>query len=225
MKGKIRGSNIADRLANCKPRVTMPNDTLTPENQPLERRRAQVKGAKRWIKRARIGFALITVLMGIYIFSSYGVYTLPGEYVATSNKIQSPIRDVMPGDTVVLLNLNLWREPKLDDIVIYDHPDPKDGVPGRLIGRIAGLPGERVVRNGPTMQVGDRPPLPVGFPFGPDVAVRGDAVIPEGEYLIVADNDAVAYADSRDFGYVKRDAILKKVIFNLATMIGQRQAE
>jgi signal peptidase I len=201
----------------------MPQDAPNPETKPVERRRAQIKGAKRWIKRLRIAFALVTVVMGVYIFLSYGVYTLPGEYRAGSNKVQSPINDVMPGDTVVLLTLNLWRDPKLGDIVIYDHPDPKDGVPGRLIGRVAGLPGERVVRNGPTMQVGDRPPLAIGFPLGPDVAIKDDAVIPEGEYLVVADNDAVAYADSRDFGFVKRDAILKKVIFNLATVIGQRE--
>jgi hypothetical protein len=48
-------------------------------------------------------------------------------------------------------------------------------------------------------------------------------VIPEGEYLIITDTDAVAYADSRDFGYVKRDAIQKKVVFNLAPMLGQRE--
>jgi len=200
---------------------------IEPEEAQLQvqRRKAGVRGARKWIKRARIVVAAVTLVVGVYAFLSYGVYTLPGEYVESSNRIQSPISDVMPGDTLVLLNLNLWRDPKLGDIVIYDHPAPHDGAPGQLIGRVAGLPGETVTRNGPTMEVGGREPLPVGFPFGPDVPIQDQAVIPDGEYLIVTDTDAVAYADSRDFGYVKRDAIHKKVIFNLAPLFGQRQAK
>jgi signal peptidase I len=201
----------------------MVTDTVTPPDQPTERRRAQVRGAKRWIKRVRITLMLVSVVLCVYVLLSYAVYTLPGMYQPDSKKIQSPIDDVMPGDTVVLLKLNLWREPKLGDIVIYDHPEPKDGVPSQLIGRVAGLPGEPVKRNGPAMQVGGREPLPVGFPMGPQVPIKDEAVIPEGEYLLITDTDAVAYADSRDFGYVKRDAIQKKVVFNLAPMLGQRQ--
>ncbi|MBZ0135881.1 MAG: signal peptidase I [Planctomycetes bacterium] len=199
-----------------------------PENKDpdpsLERKRSQVKLFKRWMRRARVLFALVVVVMGVYFMVSYGVYTLPGEYRAGSNKIQSPVDEVMPGDTVILLSLNLWREPKLGDIVIYDHPDPKDGVPSQLIGRIAGLPGETVHAVLPTFRVQDRQPLNVGFVVGPDAALKDGDVIPAGEYLVVADTDAVAYADSRDFGYVKRAAIKKKVIFNLAYMIGQRSA-
>jgi signal peptidase I len=201
----------------------MVTDTSMTPDQPTERHRAQVRGAKRWVKRARIILMLVSVVLCVYVLVSYAVYTVPGLYEPGSNKIQSPIEDVMPGDTVMLLQLNLWREPKLGDIVIYDHPDPQGDVPGQLIGRIAGLPGETVRRNGPTMQVGEREPLPVGFPIGPQVPIKDEAVIPEGEYLIITDTDAVAYADSRDFGYVKRDAIQKKVVFNLAAMLGQRE--
>ncbi|MCA8915283.1 MAG: signal peptidase I [Planctomycetes bacterium] len=200
-----------------------------PEEQPvdasLQRKRAQVTQFRRWLKRVRIAFAVGTVFLAVYIFMSYGVYTVPGEYRPLSNKVQSPITEVQPGDTVILLNLNMWREPKLGDIVIYDHPDPKDGVPSQLIGRVAGLPGEVVTRTGPTMQVGGRLPLPVGFPLGKDVQVKDNATIPEGSYLVVTDTDAIAYADSRDFGYVKREAMKKKVIFNLAYILGQREVK
>jgi signal peptidase I len=202
----------------------MENEPENPEKQSLDRKRAKVRGVRRWIKRARIIFALVTVTLAVYIFLSYRIYTVPGEYHATSNKIQSPITEVQPGDTLVLLNLNLWREPRLGDIVIYDHPNPRDGVPSQLIGRIAGLPGEKIVRNGPTMQVADRLPLPVGFPYGEDVPINSGDVVPDGEYLIVTDTDAVAYADSRDFGFIKREAIQKKVIFDLAFILGQRTA-
>ncbi|MCZ7605192.1 MAG: signal peptidase I [Planctomycetota bacterium] len=195
-----------------------------PQQAELQRRRAQVKGFKRWVRRLRIALALVTVVLAVYIFLSYGIYTVPGEYRATSNKIQSPISEVQPGDTLVLLNLNLWRDPRLGDIVIYDHPDPKDGAPSQLIGRVAGLPGETVHAQLPSFRVGDRLPLNVGFVVGPDAALKDGDVIPEGKYLIVTDNDAIAYADSRDFGYIDRAAMHKKVIFNLAFVLGQRQA-
>ena len=197
-------------------------DNLDPS---LQRGRSRISTFKRWLKRMRILFALVVVVMGVYFVMSYGVYTLPGEYRAGSNKIQSPIDEVMPGDTVILLTLNLWREPKLGDIVIYDHPDPKDGVPSQLIGRIAGLPGETIHQQFPTFYVEDRLPLGIGFVAGRDAALKDGDTVPEGEYLIVTDTDAIAYADSRDFGFVPRESIKKKVIFNLAFIIGQRQQE
>lgn len=190
----------------------------------LERKRSQVKSFRRWVLRFRILFALVVVVLGIYFMVSYGVYTLPGEYRAGTNKIQSPISEVMPGDTVILLNLNLWREPKLGDIVIYDHPNPHDGVPSQLIGRIAGLPGETVHAEFPTFRIGDRMPLGIGFVGGKDAPLKDGDVIPDDAYVIVTDTDAIAYADSRDFGFVSRDTIRKKVIFNLAFIIGQRSA-
>ncbi|MCB9894679.1 MAG: signal peptidase I [Planctomycetes bacterium] len=196
-----------------------------PPDTGLQRKRAKVSQFKRWVKRLRILMAVVTVTLAVYIFMSYGVYTLPGEYKPLSRKVQSPITEVQPGDTVILLNMNLWREPKLGDIVIYDHPDPKDGVPSQLIGRVAGLPGETIVRVGPTIKVAGRLPLPVGFPMGKDVQIKDGATVPEGSYLIVTDTDAVAYADSRDFGFVSREALKKKVIFNLAFILGQREVE
>ncbi|MCA8918074.1 MAG: hypothetical protein KDB32_03270 [Planctomycetes bacterium] len=193
-----------------------------PETQALEKKREKARGVRKTLRRVRVGFALVTLTLAGYIFLSYGIYTVPGEYHASSTKIQSPISDVQPGDTLVLLNLNLWREPKLGDVVIYDHPNPRDGVPSQLIGRVAGLPGETLTRVGPTMKVADRLPLPVGFGMGGNSLKSGD-VIPEGEYMIVTDTDAVGYADSRDFGFIRGETIQKKVIFNLAFMLGQRQ--
>lgn len=219
--------NIADTAANCKTRLIesspMEAEAKNPETQALEQKRAKARGVRKTLRWVRVGFALITLTLAGYIFLSYGIYTVPGEYHASSTKIQSPISEVQPGDTLVLLNLNLWREPKLGDIVIYDHPNPRDGVPSQLIGRIAGMPGETLTRVGPTMKVADRLPLPVGFGMGGGSLKSGD-VVPDGAYLIVTDTDAVAYADSRDFGFINGEAIQKKVVFNLAFMLGQRAA-
>lgn len=211
--------NIADRAADFKPM----NQTTEPTTDPtLERNRARVQGFKRWVKRLRVIFAAAILLLGVYMVISYGMHTMHGEYRPGSTKVQSPIEDVMPGDTVLLLNLNLWREPKLGDIVIYDHPDPKDGAPSQLLGRVAGLPGETIHAEFPTFRVGERAPLGIGFVVGRDAPLKDGDVIPDGRYLILTDNDAVAYADSRDFGYIERAAIHKKVIYNMAFMLGQR---
>jgi signal peptidase I len=203
----------------------MSDTTEQTADRSLERKRSGVRRFRRWLKRLRVLFALAAVVLGVYVVLSYGVYTLPGAYQAGSTRVQSPIEDVMPGDTVILLTLNLWREPKLGDIVIYDHPDPKDGVPSQLIGRVAGLPGEAIRAELPAFSVGGREPLGIGFVVGGDAPLKDGEVIPEGAYLIVTDTDAIAYADSRDFGFVPREAIRKKVIFNLAPIMGQRQAE
>jgi signal peptidase I len=189
----------------------------------IHRKHDRVKTARRWIIKARWVFGAALLLLGVYAFLTFKLFTVPGQFDAASTRIQSPVTDVQPGDTLLLMNLNLWREPKVGDVVLYDHPAPRDGVPEMLIGRIAGLPGEAVARSGPTMAVGGRGPLPVGFGFGPEVKIKDGDTVPEGSYLIVADTDAVAYGDSRDFGYVARESIQRKVVMNLAPLLGQRQ--
>ncbi len=188
----------------------------------IDRKHARVQAARRWIRRLRwvLGGALL--LVGVYAFLTFKLYTVPGEFDPKSKRIQSPIEDVQKGDTLLLMNLNLWREPKLGDVVFYDHPNPPDGAPETMLGRIAGLPGEPVKRAGPTMAIGGRSPLPVGFDIGDGVVVKDGDVIPEGHYLIITDTDALAYGDSRDFGYVERATIHRKVVMNLAPLLGQR---
>ncbi|MBK8206137.1 MAG: signal peptidase I [Planctomycetes bacterium] len=188
----------------------------------LERNRNRVKAARRWIRRLRYGLGALLLLVGVYALMSYSVYTLPGEYDPNSTKVQSPIEDIQRGDTVLLLKLNLWRDPKVGDIVLYDHPNPRDGVPEVMLGRIAGAPGEEMRRAGPTMAIGGRPPLSVGFDIGSQATFQDGQVIPEGQYLILMDTDAVNYGDSRDFGLITRDAIRQKVALNMAGVLGQR---
>lgn len=193
--------------------------TEPPVNPGLQK----ITAARRWVKRSRYVFMAVVTLLLLYVVVSYKIFTLPGAFDPTLNKIQSPVEGVEKGDMVLLLKLNLWREPKLNDIVIYDHPAPRDGVPEALIGRIAGLPGETITRVGPTLSVGGRDALAVGLGIGPTVKVKDGDVIPEGCYLILSDTDALAYADSRDFGYIEAGKIRSKVSINLSVWFGQRQ--
>ncbi len=195
----------------------------TKSEPPVNSGLAKVTAARLWVKRGRYVFAGVVVLLLVYVVLSYKIFTLPGSFDPALNKVQSPIEGVEKGDMVLLLKLNLWREPKLNDIVIYDHPAPKDGVPEALLGRIAGLPGETIERVGPTFRVGGREPLTLGLDMGPDVGVKHGDVIPEGRFLILTDTDALAYADSRDFGYIERGNIRSKVSMNLSVWFGQRQ--
>ncbi|MBX3458865.1 MAG: signal peptidase I [Planctomycetes bacterium] len=185
----------------------------------------RVKGFKRWVKRLRVALALVLVLLAVYVLLSYSVFTVPGTFDPESKRITSPINDVQQGDTLLLLKLNLWREPRLGDIVFYEHPDPRDDAPETLLGRIAGLPGEKVTAQLPTFSVGGREPLGIGWVMGAQAGIKDGDVIPDGHYLIVTDNDAVAYGDSRDFGYVPQEKITQRVALNLAGVFGQRKVE
>lgn len=193
----------------------------TAEQPPANRPLAVVGGVRRWARRLRWVMAGVLGLLLVYIGISFKVMTLPGQYDPAVKTPQTPIEGLQPGDSVLLLNLNLWREPRLGDVVLYRNPKAGPDAPEQLIGRIEGMPGEKLARTGPTMSVGDREPLGVGFGFGGGGEVKDGAVIPEGCYLILADHDALAYADSRDVGFVARDAIVQRVAMNLTPMLGR----
>ncbi|MBX3473421.1 MAG: hypothetical protein KF754_03495 [Planctomycetes bacterium] len=177
-------------------------------------------GVRRWIRRLRLVMGAAVLLLGVYAWLSYRLYTLPGTFDPKLRTAQFPMEGLQPGDTVVLQNLNLWREPKLGDVVIYRNTNPTDGAPESLIGRVVGMPGESVQRRGPTMAVGGRQPLGVGFDLG-DARINDGDVIPQGSYMIVADLDSLPYIDSRALGYVHGDAITRRVVLNLTAWQGR----
>jgi len=182
-----------------------------------------VRGVRKWMRRARIVMAGCVLLLGVYAWLSYRIYSLPGVYDPAVKTAQAPVEGVMPGDTLVLQNLNLWRDPKVGDLVIYRNPNPRDGAPESLIGRVVGMPGETVLRRGPTMAVGGRDPLAIGFGIGQDEQIKDGDVIPEGRYMIVVDFDTLPYADSRDLGYIEREFVIRRVVLNVTAWQGRQQ--
>lgn len=165
-----------------------------------------------------VRYALAAALLGagVYAWLSYRVYKVPGAYEAESQVAQFPIHAIRPGDTLLLQNFNLGREPRAGDVVLYRRESGADGAPDTLIGRIVGLPGEKVMRAGPTMEVGQRGPLDVGFDFGADAAIKHGDVVPADAYLIVCDIDSIPYPDSRTLGYIERPLILRRVALNVS---------
>lgn len=174
--------------------------------------------ARRIVKRLRLVLAMVVGLLALYAALSYRVFTVPGEYDAKRAE-KFPVCGIEPGDSLLLQNLNLWREPRLGDVVVYRPKGDDD-----WIGRIAGMPGERLERTGATMRVGGRAPLDVGFGIGPEMKVRDGDVIPDGCYLILADRDEADYEDSRAFGYVPREVIRNRVALNFADLFGRDAA-
>lgn len=174
-----------------------------------------------WTKRLRVVLVVCVLLLGLYAWVSYRLYTLPGVHDPANKGPQAPVEGVQPGDTVLLQNLIMGREPRLGDLVIYTNPEPKDGAPSHLIGRVVGMPGETVKRAGPTMAVAGRDPLGIGFDLGDGVKIVDGDVIPDGCYMIVVDFDGLPYLDSRNLGYIARDSILRRVVLNITAWQGR----
>lgn len=189
------------------------------ELEKLAKKRAKIAGVRRWIKRGRWVFSGVVALLFVYSVYSYSFYTVPGRYNPDSQTPQSPIHDVQPADILLLQKLNLWREPKVGDVIIYKASDGTK----TYVGRVAGLPGEKLKRIGPTMSVNGRDALAVGFSLGMGEKVKEGDVIPDGEYLIVNDTDDIAAPDSRNLGYITRADMMYRVSTNITLLFGRAQ--
>jgi hypothetical protein len=159
---------------------------------------------------------MVVTLGGAFIWLSYSFFTVPGAPTPASQRAQFPVEGILPGDTLWLVNFNLGREPRLRDVVFYRSQSAGDGAPDMLVGRIVGLPGESLQRRGPTMAVGGREPLSIGFDPGDDMPVKDGDVIPPGRYLVVCDTDSVPYPDSRTLGYIEQERIRQRVAMNIS---------
>lgn len=178
-------------------------------------------GVRRAIRWMRWGLMAFTLFFAAYILTTYGLYTVPGDYRAGEIGPVSP--DVEKGDTLVLQNFNFGRSPRIGDIVIYRRPGAGREDPADLIGRVAGVGGEKLERVGPTMKIGGREPLSVGFDIGAGAPLKDGDVIPEGHCLIVVNTDPDYYPDSRKFGFVPNESITRRVAMNMATFVGRKQ--
>lgn len=112
------------------------------------------------------------------------------------------------------LTLPLWRKPQRGELVLYRMHEKEQGVSHMLIGRIAGLPGERVQLQDGALAVNDEaitlpPPAPKQYPahasarYGRAKAKEYSAV-PQGCYYILSDSVCGAQPplDSRVLGWV-----------------------
>lgn len=162
------------------------------------------------LRLIRAGLTLTVLGLMAFAWLNYTYFTVPGE-----RNSQPVLFDISRGDALILARYRPWRPPMVGDIVFYRAPGGADDA-ALLIGRVEGVPGETVRRRGPTMTVGGREPLAIGFELSPDAPIKDGDIIAESRYLILVDSDAVAYTDSRIHGYIGRDQIEYRLALNLA---------
>ncbi|HUW62851.1 MAG TPA: signal peptidase I [Candidatus Bathyarchaeia archaeon] len=114
------------------------------------------------------------------------------------------------------LRLMSWGQPRRGDLVLYRPPKEGKDIPHYLVGRIAGLPGERVFLDGGKLEVNGAPVgspvlaerlFPSGDGVGPYARSKGKeySLVPEGRvFILTEDDDPEAHLDSRTVGWVPR---------------------
>lgn len=201
---------------------TLPSHLMTPDAPPkiiLPKPRPEVAPEKvlapfatrhrGMLRGLRLMFGLAVMLLLLFGFLNYDLYTVPGE------KGGAKVFGIGRGDNLLLARYRFWREPRLGDVVFYRAPGEK-GEGGNQVGRIVGVPGESIKRMGPTMSVGGREPLAIGFEIGPQAKIKDGDTVPEGKYLILVDEDTYEYGDSRQYGYIPQENIEYRLAMNLA---------
>lgn len=188
------------KLILPKPRPETPPEQVLPPFATRHRKLLRV---------LRLLFGLAVMVVMLWGFLNYDIYKVPGE------KGGGKVFGVGRGDTLLMARYRFWREPRLGDVVFYRAPGSTDDAAAQL-GRVVGLPGEKVERQGPTMRVGGRDALAVGFELGPKARIKHGDVIPEGRYLVLVDSDALEYGDSREFGYVPAENIVYRLAMNFS---------
>jgi signal peptidase I len=118
-------------------------------------------------------------------------------------------------DSLTLFELNPFKSLERGDIVVFRYPKDETKF---FIKRIVGLPGEKIkVSGGKVVVFNPEHPngtvldesdyLGKGFQTAKDVTVS----IPEDEYFVMGDNRSFSF-DSRDWGPLKKDEIIGKVM-------------
>jgi signal peptidase I len=114
------------------------------------------------------------------------------------------------------LRLVSWGQPRRGDLVLYWPPKEGKDIPHLLVGRIAGLPGERVFLDGGKLEVNGAPAgepvlaargFPSGDGVGPYARSKGKeySLVPESHFFILTeDDDPEGHLDSRTMGWTPR---------------------
>jgi len=113
------------------------------------------------------------------------------------------------------------RSPRRGQLVLYRSPTELDGQQDLLLGRAAGLPGERVFFDDGKLRINDEPlsdPASLAdreFPMGEGVGRYGrskgkeHALVPEGHFFMLTESDDPEHHyDSRTVGWVAHDDLI-----------------
>lgn len=198
-------ADLPAKLVLPKPRADVPPEVVRP---PFY---ARYRG---WFRAIRLFLGLLVMALMVYGFLTYDFYTVPGSASGPD------FMGVRRGDRLLIARFRFWRPPRVGDVVFYRPPGAAE-TEANVLGRVVGLPGEKVERVGPTMRVGGREPLAVGFELGPNAKIKDGDIIPEGSYLVLCDDDHVSYPDSRDYGYIPLENLQYRLALNISDTWGR----
>ena len=114
------------------------------------------------------------------------------------------------------LQLASWGNTRRGDLVLYRPPKEGKDIPHLLVGRIAGMPGERVFLESGKLEINGAPadnPLltqrtfPSSDGVGPYARSKGKeySLVPDAHvFILTEDDDPEAHLDSRTIGWVPR---------------------
>jgi signal peptidase I len=111
-----------------------------------------------------------------------------------------------------------WHDVREGDIVVFTRPplDECGGVPGDLVKRVIGLPGQTIYSSGNSIYINGHllaePYLPAYDPLGPPIASSQHPYrVPPGEFYVLGDNRSDS-CDSRYWGPIQGSTIVGKAI-------------
>lgn len=111
-----------------------------------------------------------------------------------------------PGDLILASRFShLVRSPRPGDLVLFRHPDPREG-PGLVLKRVVAVPGDSVALTDDGLLVNGIPRL---TPTGERYLPKGTYLrltVPAGAYYVLGDNTR-ASADSRYWGALPEDSL------------------
>lgn len=156
-----------------------------------------------WIQLLAIALAFVIGLVLRYYY-----------FQSTTVTAKSMLPTLVPGDKLLIKKAAYWREPpQRGDIVVFPAPSGKNEY---LIKRVIGLPNEHIVSIRGKVYINGRPldePYTGGIPTHDIMPM----VIPPGTVYVMGDNRNHS-EDSRDFGPIKIDDIIGKVVWRLAPL-------
>ena len=208
------GHNLRSRREEKKHAADKPQ---TPRKKNKNVRQWQLLLTMRRLKDTHRILFRITIAIVIVVAALVGLYQLFAPFTVSDQAMEDTI---MQNESIMVIKSAYWFDsPQYGDIVVYKTPTYHgDGSEKPTVGRIIGLPGDRisiwdgsVYRNGQKLE---EPYVKRGF----TTTRLNEIVVLEGTYFILGDNrDASRDSRHRDVGLISRSQIVGKVSLKVSS--------
>ncbi len=165
---------------------------------------------------SKVGTSLVDFIQTLVLFGA--IFAIIYLFIAQPHKVSgsSMVPTYQDGNYILTDKLTYrFEDPKRGQVIVLKNPKNEDQ---DFIKRIMGLPKDTIKVQAGKVYVNDQPVdekyLPVGRQTPPGAFLRENQSyqIPEGDYIVMGDNREFS-SDSREWGIVRRDEIIGRVIF------------